>query len=195
MSDTTKASFIAAATKLFAERGFYGVSIAAIADELGLTKQALLHHFGSKERIYRDVLESLGTHLIEATDTDPSSSPAERLEQVLLGLAGSSTFDVDAQRLVIRELLDNRARLPDADTWYLKPYLDRMIALYRAIPGFETRSEMQALAAIYQIIGAVSYFEISQDTLQHMYGAAAETGLATARQDALRDLIRNVLAA
>lgn len=49
--------FIEAATDVFAERGFYGTSIAAIADALPLTKQALLHHFGSKEKLYAEVLK------------------------------------------------------------------------------------------------------------------------------------------
>ena len=48
MAQDTRERLLDQAESLFAERGFYGVSIAAIANELGLTKQALLHHFGSK---------------------------------------------------------------------------------------------------------------------------------------------------
>ena len=41
MSDTPE-KLLLVAEALFSERGFYGVSIAAIASELGITKQALL---------------------------------------------------------------------------------------------------------------------------------------------------------
>ena len=56
MQGDTREKLLDMAEKRFAERGFYGVSIAAIAEELGLTKQALLHHFGSKEKLYGAVL-------------------------------------------------------------------------------------------------------------------------------------------
>ncbi len=62
----TPAELIAAATRLFAARGFYGVSIAAIAEELGITKQALLHHFGNKEKLYSAVLEGIAARFDEA---------------------------------------------------------------------------------------------------------------------------------
>ena len=55
----TKTALIEVAHKLFADRGYDGVSIADIAGELGITKQALLHHFGNKEKLYGKVLEGV----------------------------------------------------------------------------------------------------------------------------------------
>lgn len=193
MADTTREQFISAATELFAERGFYGVSIAAIAQELGLTKQALLHHFGSKERLYGEVLKALGAHLIAAIDNREEADPAQRLENFVLDLSGDGALSGPAQRLIIRELMDNRARLGDAGTWYLKPFLDRLIALYISIPGREDTDEMVALARIYQLIGAVSYFEISEGTLTHMYGADAYNSLRNAHPAALKAMIAAML--
>lgn len=51
--------FIEAATRQFARKGFYGASISSIANELGLSKQAVLHHFGSKEKLYGEVLQQI----------------------------------------------------------------------------------------------------------------------------------------
>jgi|TARA_B110000902_G_scaffold254449_1_gene318496 AcrR family transcriptional regulator len=53
---TTKHRFISVAKRQFTENGFDRTSIASIADELGLTKQALLHHFGPKKNLYGEVL-------------------------------------------------------------------------------------------------------------------------------------------
>jgi AcrR family transcriptional regulator len=50
-----------AATRLFARKGFYGTSIAALADAAGLTKGALYHHFESKDAIFFAVVESVRT--------------------------------------------------------------------------------------------------------------------------------------
>ena len=43
--EATREKLLDAARAQFADRGIYGVSIAQIAGELGLTKQALLYHF------------------------------------------------------------------------------------------------------------------------------------------------------
>ena len=59
MTISTRDQLLATARTLFAERGFYGVSIASIANEHGLTKQALLHHFSSKEKLYGEVLKEI----------------------------------------------------------------------------------------------------------------------------------------
>ena len=48
----TRDDLIDVATVLFARRGFSGVSLQEIAKELGISKQALLHHFPRKEVLF-----------------------------------------------------------------------------------------------------------------------------------------------
>ena len=47
---------IRAAFGLFAERGYYGVSISDVAESAGLVKSSIYHHFESKEALYVAVL-------------------------------------------------------------------------------------------------------------------------------------------
>ena len=49
----------AAAVRLFSRHGFEGTAVQAIADELGVSKQALLYHFASKEGLRQAVLEEM----------------------------------------------------------------------------------------------------------------------------------------
>jgi AcrR family transcriptional regulator len=49
---------VAAATRLFAERGYNGVSIAEVATEAGVTKPAILYHF-DKESLWKACVEAL----------------------------------------------------------------------------------------------------------------------------------------
>ena len=74
-AEATKEKFLDVARKLFAEKGFYGVSIAAISSELDLTKQALLHHFGSKEKLYGLVLEGISERFMQALGDGDDSLP------------------------------------------------------------------------------------------------------------------------
>ena len=50
MTSSTRDQFLQAAIKQFADRGFYGTSIASIAADLGLTKQALLRACAGVDR-------------------------------------------------------------------------------------------------------------------------------------------------
>ncbi|MDX6744802.1 TetR/AcrR family transcriptional regulator [Actinocorallia sp. A-T 12471] len=45
-----------AALDVFAERGYTGASIAAVADRVGLSQQGVLHYFPSKDRLLAEVL-------------------------------------------------------------------------------------------------------------------------------------------
>src|ERR1700734_2799504 len=57
-----RARSLAAATRLFAEKGFDGTSIQLIADAVGVSKPAVLHHFPSKEDLRRAVLDGILQH-------------------------------------------------------------------------------------------------------------------------------------
>jgi AcrR family transcriptional regulator len=55
--DGRKVEIVDAAISLFAEEGYRGASLAAIADTVGLTQPGLLHHFPSKEDLLLAVLD------------------------------------------------------------------------------------------------------------------------------------------
>jgi len=178
----TRAALAAAALRLFAERGFYGASIAAIADELGLTKQALLHHFGSKEKLYGTVLEAISAHLATAlADARAEAGTAEdRLKTFFRRFAGWVETNPAETQLLIRELIDNRRRAGTAENWYLKPFLEELTDLALATRRWSGASRARALAGIYQLLGAVNYFAISRPTLSNMFGRDAHDDLECA---------------
>ena len=195
MARVTRDEYLDTAETLFAERGFYGVSIAAIADQLGLTKQALLHHFGSKEKLYGEVLKRISHRFDEMLSAPASGAddPADRVRDFFNRLAASADQQPDQTRLLMRELLDNNQRAATASTWYLKPFLIRLTEMIQALPAWQGARDADALAAGYQILGAINYFAISHPTLTGIYGDRGQAALRDAYPVQLRSLIEDIL--
>jgi AcrR family transcriptional regulator len=103
----------AAATRLIAQHGFDAVAVNDIATAVGISKQALLYHFPSKDALREAVLAHLMEHAnrhllaLMATLTGDEASRLERaVEQIRI------FFDAEphAARVILRELLDGEGR-------------------------------------------------------------------------------------
>ena len=172
MALTTRDRFLESALRLFAERGFYGVSLANIADDVGLTKQALLHHFPSKEKIYGEVLKKISDDFDRKLRIIRSNveTPSGRLKSLLMELIPRTPQDFMHTRLLMRELLDNQQRADRVENWYLRPLLRALREMAKALPGWRRSSNAQAMALVYQLLGAVNYFAVSEPTLRGVLG-------------------------
>lgn len=67
--DESRARIVEAAGQLFADRGFDGVSVRALAQRAGVNAAAINYHFGGKEGLYHAVLRTL------IDDTEPMFAP------------------------------------------------------------------------------------------------------------------------
>lgn len=170
-ADLNKQKLFEEARRQFASRGFDAASIGAIASEVGLTKQTLLYHFGSKEKLFSAVLEDLAATLDQRIEQArvAHKHPAAQLAALMWEILDSDGGDDDFQ-IVIRELLENHQRAPEAGNWHLKNYLGSLADMVMAIPGNSKLSDAEAFAKLYFVLGAVSYLKISQPTLKGMVG-------------------------
>ena len=193
----TRERFVDVATKAFAERGFYGTSIASIAEALPFTKQALLHHFGSKEKLYAEVLKRISDRLMDELDVviDRYTDPRERFEETFIDFYRSSIAHNDDAQLLMRELLDNKRRAETARIWYLKRFLDTLVDMLMAVPDTNIRTRSTALCVVYQLLGAINYFTVSEATLAQMFGNKNFTAMRDGYEPELRSLIAARLSA
>jgi TetR/AcrR family transcriptional regulator len=96
------------ARSAFAEGGYAGTSMGAIADQAGLRKASLFHHFPTKQALYLEVLGAiagdLGRLVLEAgLDRGDFLQRLDRLGILVEEYLGSHP---DAARLLLRELID-----------------------------------------------------------------------------------------
>lgn len=82
----TRAAILAAATAEFAEHGFSGARVDAIAARAGINKRMLYHYFGDKEALYLVVLEEAyaGIRGAEATLDLGRRQPEEGLRELTI---------------------------------------------------------------------------------------------------------------
>lgn len=175
------------ATRRFSELGFHGVSLTLVAQDAGVTKQAVLHYFRCKERLYREVLNRLADRLLAEIDATDAPSPAARLIAYFETYAATAISTPEDARLVVRALLDSDAQ---ASSWPLKPYLDRLMDLALQTPRWQNAHRAEVLAGLYQLIGAIQYFAISAPTLSGMYSPAFFDDVKGALSDDLRKIIQ-----
>lgn len=75
---TLRDEVLAAATRLFATRGFAGTAMRDVAEACACTKPALYHHFQSKEALFRAVVEHHFARLRGLITTTVSGAGAVR---------------------------------------------------------------------------------------------------------------------
>jgi len=101
--DAVRAALINAAADLFAERGTAAVSVREIAARAGVNHGLVHRHFGTKERLIREVMRALVDDAAEQMgDADPSESLREALLSAFLGARDGGRH----WRIVARALLD-----------------------------------------------------------------------------------------
>jgi TetR/AcrR family transcriptional regulator len=125
----SRARILETARREFADRGFDGARLAAIAREAGLSHPTLLYHFNSKADLYGSVIQS--AVLDWAVETEAAVSGAlQGFDQVVSIIdAGFAFFAThgDFARILRREALEGGERLDAAITGWLRPFLDRAV--------------------------------------------------------------------
>lgn len=167
-TEATRGALIAAARRLFTERGYDGVAAEEIVRAAGVTRGALYHHFGGKPQLLEAAYEQL-----EAEST-------ERVARIVLGSELESPLG--AMRAGIEAFLDECA----------EPEL-RRIALHDApaVLGWERWREIGAANGLglieASLNAAIEAGEIRsvpvKPTAHLLLGALDEAAMLVARSD------------
>ncbi len=133
MSDTpTRDLILREARSCFADRGFEGTSLNDIAAGVGIRRPSLMHHFASKEAIYRQILEDALADWGRRID-DIRSSPDDGWTVVDSVL--EVTFDFfrtnpEIVSIVRREALTSHGHLGFDLGAALRPYFARSVQFF-----------------------------------------------------------------
>ncbi len=176
-----KARILREATRLFAERGFDGCSIQAVAESAGIRRPTLVYHFGSKDQLREAVLDQVLTRWkndLPAMMSAATGGTGDRLDTAMTALMSFFLEDPNRARLLVREMLDR----PEAVRGLLKEHLQPWTALLtdviqRGQASGNFRQDVQPGAYIIEIITmALGTIATGDVALALMSGAPNETG-------------------
>jgi AcrR family transcriptional regulator len=85
----TRDALLAAGTELFAERGYDGVPVAAIADKAGVNKAMINYHFGGKRNLYLAIVSATFAEIVAGVERlADSPRPAPEVLRELVATVG-----------------------------------------------------------------------------------------------------------
>jgi AcrR family transcriptional regulator len=170
------------AERLLASTGFHGTSMRDVADAAGVPLASVVYHFAKKEQLYAAVLGEIGAHLVaELTRAleDEDRPWATRLDAVVRSLVGWTASHPGRVKLLLRELLDNPARVARASKLPLAPVLLRLSELVGAGIRAGAFRPMVPETGVLHLVGAVSYFAAARPTVKRIVGPARDRQLSS----------------
>ncbi len=127
----TRGAILDAAIAEFAERGFEGASIRAIADRLGLQHPLITYHYRSKDILWRAAAEHAFAQIRAGWDTSvPENSdlpPLDRLREEYATLFRYTVAFPEFHRFMRQEAFTNNPRLKWVAKTVVAPLLERLI--------------------------------------------------------------------
>ena len=154
------------AETLLEARGFHGTSMRDVAESAGIALANVVYHFPRKEQLHAAVLDGIAAVLSERMRRSPSDPIRE--------LVRWSVSHPRHVRLLVRELLDNPARVSKASRLPLAPVLLLLADAVRA----KTPEHPDPELAVLHLIGALSYVVIARPTVRRILGTKRDDEMA-----------------
>src|SRR5215472_3956224 len=96
----TEARILEAATQVFFSAGYDRTTIRAVASAAGVDAGLVMHYFGSKQELFRRVIDA-------APVPEISAAPGQATEQILAGLASRLASEPVVSLALLRSMLTN----------------------------------------------------------------------------------------
>jgi len=176
----TKDRLVAAASTLFAERGFHGTTVRDIAERAGANVAAGNYHYGSKKALYLEVLRAQFAEvraLLAARGASPQPAELTRLARPALVRILRTRVKVMLDMLIgpppglhgtlmQREMVDPSEAMPVIVGEFIRPMFEEMYGIVAHLgPELDRRSVERC---VHSIIGQGLFYQFTRPALLEM---------------------------
>lgn len=171
---TRRSAYLAAASHLFAARGFSNVTIADLGEAAGVSGPAIYKHFTSKENVLFELLLSVSQRLLGAANEIVAEElpAAEKLRRLVAFHTDFALQEADTILIQSRELDllsdDSRHRIRSLQ----RAYIEQWHSVLREVrPECEDAESELRLQAVFGLLNSTAY------SIQRRGAGAGSTGL------------------
>lgn len=185
--DHTVQDILDVATREFADKGFSGARVDAIAESTRTSKRMIYYHFDSKEGLYLAVLENAYTRIraIESELHLEGFEPMEALQRLVAFTFDYHVAHPDFVRLVMNENIHNGAFLSKSESIQQvnRSAIDSLNRLYRR--GCEAGAFRTGVDTVdlHMSISALCFFTVAN---RHTFSLAFKRDISSPRALAAR---------
>jgi TetR/AcrR family transcriptional regulator, cholesterol catabolism regulator len=203
---TTLDDIVAAAAKVFRTKGYHAATVRDIADEVGILKGSLYHHFESKEALLYLVVKEPIAQMFQriAAIAEADLTPTEKLRRAIL--AHLEAFDRHYPHLFVylRERESVKRRFREMIGYSPKEYERHWQQILReGIESGEFRPDLDIQVTSYGLLGMLNWLykwydpqgRLSVQQVAAQFTALALAGIAADRPRAGRTRRRAAAAA
>ncbi len=195
-SDASRADILTVATREFSEKGLSGARVDEIAERTNTSKRMIYYYFGSKEGLYRAVLERCYGHIRmseSGVDLD-SLPPEEALRQLVRHTFDYHSMHPDFVRLVMNENIHHGAHIGEVASIKTRnrTVLSTLRALLdRGIKAGVFRPDIQPVE-LHMTISALCFYNVSNRyTFSRIFEHDMTSAPAVAsRRETVVDIVR-----
>ncbi len=191
--ERTRARLLKTGIRLFAARGFHGVSVDEIVTAAKVNKRMVYHYFGSKEVLYLEALTEVFSRLAdpELDAVESASAPDEKLRRLLAAYFEFLDANPEFVRLLLWENLDGGRHLAAKPGSLSKnPFVERFRAIIEeGVKKKIFRAPRDARHLLVNLIGICFIYHSNRHSLAASMGIGVGAAERKARQEQACDLV------
>jgi AcrR family transcriptional regulator len=191
---STRDRLLDVAERLFAERGFYGTSIGALATALEVAKASVMHHFKSKEALYEAVMARNAQALGAAVDDAlaHAGDPRERARRLIGAVLRWGQDRPEHTKLVVRDLLD-AASVDSSGRGQFGPVIGRLLAEIKAAQQAGSIRPGPTVPVLELIMGVGAFHVVSRPAQREILGGERAQALDAEFTEHMQALLEQAL--
>lgn len=190
-ADRTRGRLLRAAIRLFAARGFHGVSVDQIVAAAKINKRMVYHYFGSKEAIYQEALADVFGRIAEVKihALEEAATPREQIAGLLKAYFQFLDDNPEFTQLLLWENLEKGRHIAKLDDLLSKnPFLQRFRKIVEeGIASGLYRADIHILHLLIHFIGLCFIYHSNRFSLTQSVGM--DLGDAKVRRQGLDQVI------